>query len=127
MPHPSEHGSPGALLTADELSALAETMRALGTPARLRLLFELVNGERTVEELAAVAGLEQSATSHHLRLLRTLRLVRVRRAGRHSHYALHDHHIAELLAAVRHHREHVDPPAPDPLPWPSPLAEQPRS
>lgn len=83
------------------------------------LLFELANGERTVEQLAATAGLEQSATSHRLRLLRTLRLVRVRRAGRHSFYALHDHHVVELLASVRHHREHVHPPAAAEIPAPS--------
>jgi DNA-binding transcriptional ArsR family regulator len=57
-----------------------------------------------------------SATSHHLRLLRSLRLVRARRDGRHVRYRLHDHHIADLLAAVRHHNEHVHPPAPLELP-----------
>jgi hypothetical protein len=47
-----------------------------------------------------------------------LRLVRVRRAGRHAHYALHDQHIADLLAAARHHHEHLYPPAPVDLPAP---------
>ena len=77
---------------------------------------ELLAGERTVEELAAAAELSVSATSHHLRLLRSLRLVRARRDGRHVRYRLHDDHIAELLAAVRHHHEHVHPPAPVELP-----------
>lgn len=95
---------------------LAETLKALASPARLRLLVELVEGERTVEQLADAAGLTPSATSHHLRILRALRLVRVRRAGRHAHYALHDHHIAELLAAARHHHEHLYPPASPQMP-----------
>jgi hypothetical protein len=51
-----------------------------------------------------------------LRILRSLRLVRTHRAGRHAYYALYDHHVADLLAAVRHHYEHVHPPAPVDLP-----------
>jgi ArsR family transcriptional regulator len=109
MPHPSEHDAPSRALSLDEADELAETMKALGSASRLRLLVELLGGERTVEQLAAAASLGGSATSHHLRVLRSLRLVRARRAGRHVHYALHDHHIADLLAAVRHHHEHVYP------------------
>jgi DNA-binding transcriptional ArsR family regulator len=116
MPHPAEHSAPSRVLLGSEAEELAETLKALASPARLRLLVELVEGERTVEELAGAAGLTASATSHHLRILRALRLVRVRRAGRHAHYALHDHHIAELLAAARHHHEHLYPPASPAIP-----------
>jgi hypothetical protein len=42
--------------------------------------------------------------------------VRARRSGRHVNYALHDDHITDLLAAVRHHREHVYPPPAPSLP-----------
>jgi DNA-binding transcriptional ArsR family regulator len=110
MPHPSEHGAAGRPLTGDEAQELAETLKALASAGRLRVLTELVGGERTVEQLAAAAELSVSATSHHLRLLRSLRLVRARRDGRHVIYTLHDHHLGDLLAAVRHHREHVHPP-----------------
>ncbi|MFL5845267.1 MAG: ArsR/SmtB family transcription factor [Solirubrobacteraceae bacterium] len=111
MPHPSEHHPPDRPLDARDATEIADTMRALGTPGRLQLLFALLPGEQTVEDLADAAGLGQSATSHHLRLLRSLRMVSVRRVGRHAFYSLHDHHIADLLAAVRHHQEHVHPPA----------------
>jgi DNA-binding transcriptional ArsR family regulator len=116
MPHPAEHSAPSRALQGSETEQLAETLKALASPARLRLLVELVEGERTVEQLASAARLTPSATSHHLRILRALRLVRVRRAGRHAHYALHDHHIGELLAAARHHHEHLYPPASPPIP-----------
>lgn len=102
---------------------MADTMRALGTPGRLQLLYALLAGEQTVEDLAEVAGLGQSATSHHLRLLRSLRMVSVRREGRHAYYSLHDHHIAVLLSAVRHHQEHVHPPLPAELPAPARRSE----
>jgi DNA-binding transcriptional ArsR family regulator len=108
MPHPAEHHEPSRALGATEAEELAETLKALASPGRLRLLTDLLGGERTVEELARAAGLSDSATSHHLRLLRTLRLVRARRSGRNVFYSLHDHHVADLIAAVRHHREHVD-------------------
>jgi DNA-binding transcriptional ArsR family regulator len=110
MPHPAEHKEPTRALGAAEADDLAETLKALASPGRLRLLTDLLGRERTVEELARAAGLSVSATSHHLRLLRSLRLVRARRSGRNVFYSLHDHHIADLLAAVRHHHEHVHPP-----------------
>ena len=62
-----------------------------------------------MDDLALAAGLSQSATSHQLRLLRAGRIVRAAREGRHIRYTLHDHHVADLLAAVRHHHEHLAP------------------
>jgi len=116
MPHPSEHGAVERPLVADEAEELAETLKALASPGRLRVLIELLGGDKTVEQLATSADLSPSATSHHLRLLRSLRLVRARRAGRHVVYALYDHHMVDLLAAVRHHHEHVHPPRPVDIP-----------
>ena len=116
MPHPAEHASASRPLGAAEADDVTEILKALASPSRLRMLAALLDGERTVEQLAAAVDLSASATSHNLRILRSLRLVRARRAGRHTFYALHDHHIADLLAAVRHHHEHVHPPAPVAMP-----------
>lgn len=112
MPHPSEHHPADRPLGDEEAQALAESMHAFATASRLQLLWSLLDGEHPVDELAQRAGLSQSATSHQLRVLRTGRLVSVRRSGRHAYYRLHDHHLADLLAAMRHHHEHVHPPAP---------------
>jgi len=119
VPHPSEHHPASRPLDARDASEIADTMRALGTPGRLQLLFALLPGEKSVEDLAELAGLGQSATSHHLRLLRSLRMVSARREGRHAYYSLHNHHIVDLLAAVRHHQEHVHPPMPAEMPAPA--------
>jgi DNA-binding transcriptional ArsR family regulator len=116
MPHLTEHSPASRALDAEEADELAQTLKALSSSARLRVLTELVAGERTVEQLARCVALSVSATSHHLRILRALRLVRARRDGRHVHYSLHDHHIGDLLAAVRHHHEHVHPLAPVDIP-----------
>ena len=85
MPRPSEHASPVRSLGADEAGQLAETLKALASPSRLRVLAELVGQERTVEQLADASELSPSATSHNLRILRSLRLVRTRRSGRHAY------------------------------------------
>jgi DNA-binding transcriptional ArsR family regulator len=111
MPHPLEH-SPAALpLTEAEAQELATSMRAFGAASRLQLLWALLDGEATVEDLMASTEMTQSLVSHQLRVLRDLRFVTVRREGRRAFYRLHDHHVPELLAAIRHHHEHVRPTA----------------
>ena len=107
MADPSEHRHPGRPLTAREAEQLAETVRAFSSASRLKLLWALMAGPQTVEQLARLAGMTPSATSHQLRLLRQLHLVEVRREGRHAHYTLHDHHLPDLLSALRHHHEHL--------------------
>jgi ArsR family transcriptional regulator, nickel/cobalt-responsive transcriptional repressor len=119
MPHPSEHRPATRSLPVAEAELLAEAMRAFGTASRLRLLWEMLDGERTVDQLCAGTGLEHSAASHQLRLLRHARLVAVRRSGRYAYYRLHNHHVAVLLAAIRHHHEHVHPPDPVMVPPPA--------
>ncbi|MCW2984845.1 MAG: helix-turn-helix transcriptional regulator [Conexibacter sp.] len=109
MPEPAQHRDAARPLDPDEAERLAEALRAFGSASRLRLLWALIDGERTVEQLGAAIDMEQSAVSHQLRLLRQQRLVAVRRDGRHAHYRLFDHHLPDLLAALRNHHEHVDP------------------
>jgi len=86
------------LPTGATLEALAETFKALGDPTRLRMLTALAEAELCVCDLATLVGISESAASHQLRVLRTLRLVRSRRDGRMVHYRLDDDHIVGLLA-----------------------------
>jgi DNA-binding transcriptional ArsR family regulator len=86
-------------------AALAATFAVLGDPTRVRLLDALAQQELCVCDLAELVGLTESAVSHQLRLLRTLRLVRSRRAGRMVFYALDDGHIRTLLQQGRTHIE----------------------
>jgi DNA-binding transcriptional ArsR family regulator len=82
---------------------VAALFKILGDPSRLALLDLISHGERAVADLAAEAGLTESATSHQLRILRTARLVRVRRSGRQVFYALDDQHVARLLRDAAAH------------------------
>ncbi len=84
-------------LTPNAIERLADTFRVLGDPTRVRILDTLSAGERCVCAIADSVGISESAVSHQLRLLRSMRLVRPRRAGRLVYYSLDDHHIIELL------------------------------
>jgi DNA-binding transcriptional ArsR family regulator len=96
------------LVTLDTAGTLAETFRLLGDPTRVRLLDALSTGEMCVCDLATLLGHTVSAVSHQLRLLRGVRLVRARRAGRMIFYSLDDHHIISLLSQARRHAEEED-------------------
>src|SRR5919108_5920325 len=84
-------------LTDASATALAETFKVLGDATRVRILDALARAELCVHDLAALVGLNQSAVSHQLRLLRGMRLVRTRRDGRQIFYALDDDHIVRLF------------------------------
>lgn len=88
-------------------SAVAETMQALATPSRLRILGTLHEGPRAVNELASAIGMEPSAVSHQLRILRHLGLVVGCRDGRQVVYDLYDDHVGELLEQAISHVEHL--------------------
>jgi ArsR family transcriptional regulator len=99
----SELKSSSPPLSARTVEALAETFRVLGDPTRVRILDTLSSGELCVCDIAAQVGISESAVSHQLRLLRGMRLVRPRRAGRLVYYAIDDQHILELLKQALTH------------------------
>lgn len=82
---------------------LAETFQALGDTSRVQVVWALSKGELSVGVLCKVLNMTQPAVSHHLRTLRNLQLVRVRRQGRFIYYQLDDEHIDRLLAAGIEH------------------------
>jgi DNA-binding transcriptional ArsR family regulator len=106
MAHGDAHHDP-ADLDLDFARAVAETMQALATPSRLRILGRLHGGPCPVNELAAAVGMEPSAVSHQLRMLRHLGLVVGRRQGRQIIYDLHDDHVGQLLEQAIGHVEHL--------------------
>lgn len=69
---------------------LARNFKALGDPTRSRMVLALSLQELSVGDLAHAIGASLSATSHQLRILRDLEMVRVRRAGKSQLYALNE-------------------------------------
>src|SRR4051794_18768649 len=96
-----------AQLDPEFAALVAQTMHALATPSRVRILGRLGDRPRSVNELADAVGMEASAVSHQLRVLRHLGLVIGRREGRRIVYDLYDDHVGELLEQAISHVEHV--------------------
>jgi ArsR family transcriptional regulator, lead/cadmium/zinc/bismuth-responsive transcriptional repressor len=85
---------------------ICQIFKALGDISRLRILWALEHQEMCVCDLAALLGISESAVSHQLRLLRTLRLVKNRREGTILYYRLTDDHVSQLVCiALEHIRE----------------------
>jgi ArsR family transcriptional regulator, lead/cadmium/zinc/bismuth-responsive transcriptional repressor len=94
------------LLDAASAEALAATFKVLGDVTRVRILDALSRSELCVGDLADLLALSESATSHQLRLLRGMHLVRPRRAGQMIFYSLDDQHIVRLFTqGLEHVRE----------------------
>jgi ArsR family transcriptional regulator, nickel/cobalt-responsive transcriptional repressor len=108
MAHGREHSDIHRLLNDRGFAqAAADSVQALATPSRLRILARLHAGPASVNEIAASVAMEGSAVSHQLRLLRHLGLVVGQRDGRQIVYELYDDHVAELLDQVVSHVEHL--------------------
>lgn len=89
-----------------EVEVLAELFHQMADPTRLLLLMSVFSGEKCVCELAEKTDVSVSAVSHQLRSLRTARLVRSRKKGRHVFYTLDDDHVRDLVSkGLEHVRE----------------------
>jgi len=82
---------------------LAEVFAILADATRTKILHALAQEEACVCDLAGLLGVSVSSISHHLRLLRTARLVRHRKEGRMIYYRLADQHIVTLMRVAMEH------------------------
>lgn len=90
-----------------DVADLATIFGLLSDMGRVRILIALLEGEMCVCDLAATVGLSESSVSHALRLLRTSRVVEVRRSGRMAYYSLADSHVRMLLEIGVTHVAHA--------------------
>jgi DNA-binding transcriptional ArsR family regulator len=79
----------------------ADFFRALAHPVRVRILEILSGGDRTVQELQQILGLDQPAVSQQLAQLRAKNVVTARKAGSTVTYTLSDPLITRLLSVAR--------------------------
>ena len=95
------------ILSLEKAQRMAEFFGVLGDPNRWRILSALALQSMRVRDLAAAVEMTDSAVSHQLRILRTMRLVRYVKQGRNVIYCLKDQHIFNLY---REASEHLDEP-----------------
>ncbi|RGP37999.1 ArsR family transcriptional regulator [Pseudotabrizicola alkalilacus] len=90
-------------MTPDQLSLVAEAFKLLGDPTRLRIVMHCLDGPKSVGDIAQNLDLSQTLVSHHLRLLRSARLLRAERQSRHIFYHISDHHISHMILDLAEH------------------------
>jgi len=76
---------------------------AIANKTRLSLIYALRDGPKSVGQLVAVTGLEQSLISHNLRVLRDCRVVEVEVKGKQRVYSLNRETIVPLFELVDKH------------------------
>ncbi len=84
---------------------VAELFKCFADSTRIRILYSLIGGERSVNEIADLLNMNQSAISHQLRILKDAKLIRKRRDGKTIYYALDDDHVYNIIAQGIEHVE----------------------
>lgn len=98
-------------LPTDELLCdLADLFKLFGDTTRTKILFALLESEMCVCAIADLLGMNQSAISHQLRILKDANLVGCRREGKTIYYFLSDDHVRTILAQGFEHliEEHFE-------------------
>jgi ArsR family transcriptional regulator len=90
-----------AALSAPVSEVKAELFKAIGHPARIRVLEVLSEGARSVSEMQPLVGIESSHLSQQLGILRRAGLVTTRKEGASVIYSLADPALAELLSVAK--------------------------
>jgi DNA-binding transcriptional ArsR family regulator len=91
----------------DEFESAAAVLKLLADPTRLRIVWALLHGEHSVNDLADHVGVRPAAVSQHLAKLRLAHLVRTRRDGNRIHYAAENEHIERLASEALLQADHV--------------------
>lgn len=96
----------------DQVNLIVEVFRMLADPTRVQVLWALVDGELSVNELAQQVDKPAPSVSQHLAKLRMARLVRTRRAGTTIYYSLENEHVRQLVSDAVFNAEHAGPGVP---------------
>lgn len=89
--------------TLMDVAGLSELFRALADETRTKILYLLSQRRLCVCDLAYILEMSLPAVSHHLRLLKALRLIKAKREGKQVFYTLDDDHVLSLIQTAREH------------------------
>ena len=84
-------------IAPETMHRIAALFKGFDDPTRIHILSLLTEGERCVGEIANTMNLTQSAVSHHLRILKAMKLIKYRRDGKNLFYSLADDHVLCIL------------------------------
>ena len=88
-------------LNSDKAARLAEMLRALAHPLRLRIVSLLCQEDRRVNALVELLGARQAIVSQQLRILRMSRLVFVARDKAGMTYRISEPRLRNLMRCLR--------------------------
>ncbi len=92
-------------LSEQELLELADLFKMFADSTRIKILYDLFEGEKNVTEICDDIEMNQSAVSHQLRALKTAHLIKSRREGKSILYSLDDDHVKTIIAMGKEHIE----------------------
>lgn len=90
----------------ENIDRMADIFKALSDPSRLKIVLALLCREHCVCDIAAICKQTDSAISHQLRILRTLKIVKNRREGKIIYYSIDDEHVTALINMSLDHVRH---------------------
>ena len=96
----------------EQVDLAVEVFRMLADATRIRLLWALLAGELSVNDLAVSTGKPPAAVSQHLAKLRMARLVQTRRQGTQVFYRVDSDHVRQLVEDAIYNAEHAGPGVP---------------
>jgi DNA-binding transcriptional ArsR family regulator len=97
----------------DEFQSAVGILKLLADETRLRILWALLHGEHSVNDLADHVGAQPAGVSQHLAKLRLSRLVRTRRHGTRIFYVVENEHVRRLVEEAISHVDHIIEGIPD--------------
>jgi ArsR family transcriptional regulator len=85
------------------LGDLAELFKVFGDETRVRILLELLEGEKNVGDIVQNVAVSQPTVSHQLRILKQAKLVKARRDGKSMYNSLDDDHVRTIISVGMEH------------------------
>lgn len=82
---------------------LADLFKVFGDSTRINILYTLYDREMSVTQISEALNMNQSAISHQLKILKSNKLVKSKRAGKQIFYSLDDEHVHTILEMGKNH------------------------
>ena len=91
------------VIIQDYIEDMANLFKILGDTTRTKILAVLEQGEQNVTNISNIVGLNISAVSHQLRILRQAKLIKPKKIGKEVLYSFDDEHIFQIFKCALEH------------------------
>ncbi len=94
------------LAILQNMDAVANFLKIISDPTRLKIIMILENHEVSVNDIAVLMNMTKSAVSHQLKVLKNGGYIKDRRSGKNKYYSLFDEHIMDIIHSAYDHVNH---------------------